>query len=433
MKNSKILIVDDEDDIALLMKDILSDDNYEILIANKKEDALKILSESPIDLVLLDIWLENQNDGIELLKIIKNKNSLIQVIMISGHGNIQIATETLKLGAYDYIEKPFNSKKLKILVKNALEHQKLKKILENKDPLSEEFIQIIGSSKITQNIRNVAFEASKNESRVFLHGEIGVGKKLISHYIHKNSAHANENFTIINSSNTSIINNIPQFLENYYGTILLDEITNFPIYFQKSLLGFINSNFNSKNKFRIISSSSKKLDDLMGENLFDQELLSRLSIKNIYIPSLRERIADIEELCNHFIDYFVKFSHVTSKTLTEDAINKLQTYEWNGNIEQLKKTIEWLLIYYNYEEKKEINAQMLNPELLNKINKNFFNIEKILSMNLKDAREEFEKYYLSMQIKKNNYSVTKTAEKIDMDRSALHRKLKSLNLECELL
>ena len=430
MKN-QILIVDDELDIALLMKDILSDDDYNIMIANKKEDALEILSKHQIDLVLLDIWLENQNDGIELLKIIKNKNSSIQVVMISGHGNIQVATDALKLGAYDYIEKPFNSKKLKMLVKNAIEYQKLKNIIENKDPLSKKFIQIIGSSKIIQNIRNLAIEASKNESRVFIYGEIGVGKKLISRYIHKHSIHAKENFTIINSSDTSIINNISQFLENYYGTVLFNEIADFPMYFQKSLLGFINNNY--KNKFRIISSSSKKNDDLTDESLFDQELLARLSTTKINLPNLCERISDIKELCEYFVDYFIEFSHVARKIFTEDAINKLQTYEWGGNIEQLKKTIEWLLIYYNYEDSSEINARMLSPEISNKINKNVFNVEKILSMNLKDAREEFEKYYLAMQIKKNNFSVTKTAEKIDMDRSALHRKLKNLNLEYELL
>ena len=429
MIKNQILVVDDENDIALLIKDILSDDNNEIFVANEKESALEILSTQNIDLVLLDIWLENQNDGLELLKIIKNKNSLTQVIMISGHGNIQIATDTLKLGAYDYIEKPFDSKKLKVLVRNALENQKLKKIIESKDALSERFIEIVGNSRIMHNVRNLSNEASKNESRVFLYGEIGVGKKLVSRYIHKNSIHANENFTLLNASNISIINNISAFLENYYGTIFFDEITDFPIYFQKSLLSFIN--YNHKNKFRIISSSSKKSlkDDLM----FDQELFSRLSIININIPSLGERISDMRELCEHFVNYFVEFSHVKRKTFSEDAINKLQTYEWSRNVEQLKKTIEWILLYYNYENCNEIDARMLSPEILNKINKNAFNIEKILSMNLKDAREEFEKYYLAMQIKKNNYSVTRTAEIIEMDRSALHRKLKNLNLECELL
>ena len=429
MIKNQILIVDDENDIALLIKDILSDDDHEIFVANEKESALEILSTQNIDLALLDIWLENQNDGVELLKIIKNKNSLTQVIMISGHGNIQIATDTLKLGAYDYIEKPFDSKRLKVLVRNALESQKLKKIIESRDSLSEKFIEIVGTSRIMQNVRNLSNEASKNESRVFLYGEIGVGKKLVSRYIHKNSIHANENFTLINASNTSIIHNISEFLENYYGTIFFDEITNFPIYFQKSLLSFINNNH--KNKFRIISSSSQK--NLKDESLFDQELLSRLAITNINIPPLSERISDMNDLCEYFMNYFVEFSQVKRKTFSEDAINKLQTYEWSGNVEQLKKTIEWILLYYNYENCDEIDARMLSPEILNKINKNAFNIEKILSMNLKDAREEFEKYYLSMQIKKNNYSVTRTAETIDMDRSALHRKLKNLNLECELL
>jgi two-component system nitrogen regulation response regulator NtrX len=428
---STILIVDDENDISTLIKDILSDENYEILISNNKKNTIDVLSKNHVNLVLLDIWLENQNDGLDLLKIIKSKNSSIQVIMISGHGNIQIATETLKLGAYDYIEKPFNSKKLKILVKNALEYQKLKNIVESKDFLSQKFIEIIGSSKAIQNVRNFSIEMSKNESRVLLLGEIGVGKKLIGRYIHKNSIHVNENFTIINSSDVSIINNIGQFLENYHGTIFFDEIMNFPVYFQKSLLSFINNNLYS-NKFRIISSSSKKIDNLIESNLFDNELFERLSIAQINIPSLNERISDIKELCKYFVDYFVEFSQVNRKIFTDDAINKLQTYDWSGNIEQLKKIIEWLLIYYNYNEDDKIDSQMLSPEIFNKINDNIFNVEKVLSMNLKDAREEFEKYYISMQIKKNNFSVTKTAEKIDMDRSALHRKLKSLNLENEL-
>ncbi len=356
-----ILIVDDEVDIAELIQDILSDEQYTIFIAHNRETSTKILSENKIDLVLLDIWIEGQNDGIELLKEIKNRNSSVQVIMISGNGNIEIATKSLKLGAYDYIEKPFNSEKLKTIARNCLENQKLKTALENKDFINNKYIEIIGESKIMQNVRNLALEASQNDTRVFLSGEIGVGKKLIGRYIHKNSHHCYENFTIINNSNHEIINNIWKFLENYHGTVFFHEIAEFPIYFQKNLLSIINAqNSSYKSTFRIISSSSKNPKSLIELNLIDGELYERLKIMYIEIPPLRNRISDIALLCEFFIKYFVEFSGVNDKVFSEDAINKLQSYDWDGNVEQLKKIIEWILIYHNFSEGNIINSLMIS-------------------------------------------------------------------------
>jgi two-component system nitrogen regulation response regulator NtrX len=430
-----ILLVDDEKDITDLIQDILHEknSNYHITIANSFKDAEILINKFFFDTILLDIWLHNQNDGVELLKAIRERNKNTQVIMISGHGNIKIALQCIRIGAYDYLEKPFKSDKLRIVVKNALEVAQMKKTLSAQELLNDKFTKIVGKSKAISHIRILADEASSNNSRVFINGGGGLGKKLIGRYIHKKSHYKNDQFIVINSSNSIVNGNFRMLYHEFKGTVFLEEITNFPLHFQKSLLDFINSSqfHNSgKQEFRIITSNSRNIQETIKAGFFNQDLFNRLNAVTINVPALCNRIEDIPELCKFFINYFVELNHLSFKEFTEDAIYKLQQYDWPGNVTQLKSIIEWILMNNNHLKAQNIDSSRIAMNIFDN-NVNNFDTQKILQLQLKDARDEFEKYYLLFHLKRYSLSITKTADYIKMDRSALHRKLKSLRVDCE--
>ena len=434
-----ILLVDDEKDITDLIQDILHErnSNYHITIANSFKEAEILINKKNFDAALLDIWLHNQNDGVELLKAIREKNKNTQVIMISGHGNIKIALQCIRIGAYDYIEKPFKSDKLRIIVKNALEIAQIKKDLSAQELLNDKFTQIIGKSKAISHIRTIADEAANNNSRVFINGANGVGKKLIGKYIHKKSHYKNEQFIVINSSSSIVNGNFGMLYHEFKGTIFLDEITNFPLHFQKSLLDFINSNqfqnqfhTSGQQEFRIITSNSRNIQETIKAGFFNQDLFHRLNAVTINVPSLCNRIEDIPELCKFFINYFVESNHLLFKEFTEDAIYKLQQYDWPGNVAQLKSIIEWILMNNNHLKSQKIDSSKIAINIFDNSSNNF-DTQKILQLPLKEARDEFEKYYLLFHLKRHSLSITKTADYIKMDRSALYRKLKGLGVDFE--
>ncbi len=430
-----ILLVDDERDITDLIQEILYErnSNYNITIANSFKDAETLIMNKSFDLALLDIWINNQNDGIDLLKIIKEKSKATQVVMISGHGNIKVAVQCIKIGAYDYIEKPFKSDKLRIIAKNALEIFSMKKAVYAQELLDNKFTQIVGKSKIMTQIREIADECAGNSSRVFINGGSGTGKKLIAHYIHKKSQYKNEPFNIINISSSIINWNFGALYQVFRGTLFLEDITNFPLHFQKSLLDFINSNqFNSKGQqeFRIITSNSQNIQETIKAGFFSQDLFNRLNAVTINVPALKSRIEDIPELCRFFINYFVESNSLLFKEFTDDAMYKLQTYDWPGNVAQLKLVIEWIMMNNNHSKLKKIDASKITTNIFSN-NASNFDIQKILPFPLKEARDEFEKYYLLFHLRRNSLSISKTAEHIKIDRSSLHRKLKGLGIDFE--
>ena len=446
---NKILIVDDERDIAELIKDILLDEKYEVLIcssredgtnkSNIKEDAFAMVKENNIAVILLDIWLVGQNDGIELLEKIKAEGSLkdIEIVMISGHGNIRAAVRAIQCGAYDYIEKPFRTDKLKVIVRNAFESNRMKAKINESNKINDQFIDLIGLCPKINEVRGLALKYAKTNSRILITGDEGSGKELLARFIHKQSAYAGGAFTVITHLHQIVVNNLE--IENLTGTIFIDEILQFPIHFQKSLLSFINKlQFDNEKLYncRIIVSSSVDLEDVDPKNNLHQDLYNRINIIKIHMPNLNERIMDMDDLVDFFVRYFCTISDCTHKKFkfSECALLKLQSFNWFGGVKQLKSMIEWLLLNKNntMTDNNEIiiTSEMLIPEIFStQASSSPLDVGQLLKMNIKEAKDLFEKYYLQVHLKRAGGSISKAAEIVDMDRSALHRKLKYLNIE----
>lgn len=454
MKDSEffILVVDDQIDICELIQETIEEDldGIKVLTAQTIEEAKQILSTQKIDLILLDIWLENQNDGIDFLTQIKKSNYDLSVIMISGHGNLSIAVKSIKIGAYDYIEKPFPADKLKNTVKNALDFQKFQRS-QGPSCFSDIPLEIAGQSKFAIEMREFVKKFSKSQSRILIYGEPGCGKEFFARLIHKNSNNLNQSFRKIQASDEIVLKNLNLEELNLSGTVFFDKIDKFPLYFQKSLLNFINiiqfnlNNHISENKKqdqypRIIISSSispKSLENESRSGRFDFELFERINVLTIELASLKSRIKDLPEIIKIFSDFFYKTYALKEAKFSETAIAKLSIYDWPGNFCELKNFLELTLL--QFQNSKNQNNDEISSEFIN--NSFFFNspnsfseflvkIEEIIDLPLKEARDLFEKKYILMNLKKFEGSITKTAEFIGMDRSALHRKLKMLEIDC---
>ena len=440
---NKILIIDDEKDICFLISEILKDENYLTYSALNSDEAIAKFNELNPDLVILDVWLSNSKlDGIEILKEFKKNNNNVPVIIISGHGTVDLAVKAIKNGAYDFIEKPFNSDKLLILTKRAIESSAL--INENidlKNILSVE-IPLIGKSnfitKIFKNIKNHSISLS----RLFIYGEYGTGKKLISHIIHKQSEFKNKlpvsiDFSQVSNQNieklfTEDIKNINEnlFVRGNNNTLLLLNLDLLPINYQKKLLFYIeNPSFfkkiNIELKQKIITITEKNLLDEIEKGNFLKRLYERICVDYIFCPSLCDRREDIKDILNFYISYFSKGNK--NFNFSKSAMTKLEMFDWPGNVAQLINYVEKTVIL---NQGRDVNIELDLDDLalemgeFNKENSNLNNLD----MSLKDARSEFEREYLLSQIKRFNGNMSKVSEFTGMERTALYRKIKSLNI-----
>ncbi len=440
---NKILIIDDEKDICFLISEILKDENYLTYSALNSDEAIAKFNELNPDLVILDVWLSNSKlDGIEILKEFKKNNNNVPVIIISGHGTVDLAVKAIKNGAYDFIEKPFNSDKLLILTKRAIESSAL--INENidlKNILSVE-IPLIGKSnfitKIFKNIKNHSISLS----RLFIYGEYGTGKKLISNIIHKQSEFKNKlpvsiDFSQVSNQNieklfTEDIKNINEnlFVRGNNNTLLLLNLDLLPINYQKKLLFYIeNPSFfkkiNIELKQKIITITEKNLLDEIEKGNFLKRLYERICVDYIFCPSLCDRREDIKDILNFYISYFSKGNK--NFNFSKSAMTKLEMFDWPGNVAQLINYVEKTVIL---NQGRDVNIELDLDDLalemgeFNKENSNLNNLD----MSLKDARSEFEREYLLSQIKRFNGNMSKVSEFTGMERTALYRKIKSLNI-----
>ncbi len=451
--HKEILVIDDNPDIRLLVSNILKDQKYDIRAAANYDQAIFEINKKLPDLAIIDIKLDKPDkDGIDLLKYINKKEKSTPVIMISGHATVQIAVEAIRLGAYEFIEKPFSKEKIINYVNRALESSKLKKekdIIENK--LFHSF-DLIGKSSSIVKVRKIIEKLSTTESRILITGPTGTGKELVARKIHKNSYRSKQPFIIINAAllkenayekelfgeeleDGSISFGALERANN--GTLLIDEVSEIPYETQANVLRvLIDQKFKRLNgskdinvNIRLISSTSKNLNELVNINKFREDLFHRLNVMPIELASLNSRTEDIPLLIEYFKE---KLSEINGVQKPDIDINNdnLYTYSWPGNVRELRNLVERITILSANESKENINKiieDILSPSLKSKSDNNI--LEKSFSTPLKEAREHFEKEYLITQLKKNHGNISKTADFIGMERSALHRKLKSLGIK----
>ena len=448
----EILVIDDNADIRFLICNILNENDYKIRSAANYEQASIEINKKLPNLAIIDIKLDKgDKDGIDLLKKLMNLDRNIPVIMISGHANVQVAVEAIRLGAYEFVEKPFSSEKLLNYVKRAFEITEMKNEKNNAENKLFHSFDFIGKSpeiiKISKTIKKLALA----ESRVLISGETGTGKELVARKIHKSSSRSEKSFIVFNAAllhekkyekqlfgeeyeDGTIDNGVLDKANN--GTLLLDEVSEIPYEIQSNILRtLIDQKFKRINgktdvyvNIRIISSTSKDLKKLIEDKKFREDLYHRLNVVPVHLPPLQSRTEDIPLLIKYFKNKIAEINGVPEAEI-DDNNDLLYSYNWPGNIRELRNLIERLTILSMHETKKDTN-KLLN-DILNENPDSITNntLNNSLAYPLKEAREQFETNYLINQLKKNNGNISKTADFIGMERSALHRKLKNLGVK----
>ena len=445
----EILIVDDNSDIRNILNDLILDAGYKTRLAANYKQALHEIDKKTPDVAILDVKLDKgDNDGIELLTHIKSKNKDIPVIMISGHANIEMAINSLKHGAFEFIEKPFDQTRLMNFISRAVENLTLKN--QNKEFENKLFssYDLIGNSKNISSIRDQIEKISITESRIMITGPSGSGKELIARKIHKKSKRNGKPFIILNGA---LLDNNKYELELFgeekqdgtisygalekanKGTLLIDHISEIPLEIQSKILRVlidqkfkrINGTSDLKVDVRIISSSNKDLKNEILLGNFREDLYHRISVFQINVEPLNDRISDLPLLIKYFSEKISKNYNIKLLDIDEND-NYILNHNWQGNVRELRNLIERIAILQP-ENKDKISSiikeSLKNDSFHDKIN------EKSLSVPLKQAREKFEKEYLTVQLKKFNGNISKTANFVGMERSALHRKLKGLGIK----
>ena len=447
--STEILIIDDNAEIRLILQEILSDSGYKTRLAANYNQALKEIDKKLPDVAVIDVKLDkSDNDGIELLNHIKTKNRDIPVIIISGHANIEMAIKSLKSGAFEFIQKPFDRDRLVNFINRAVENIKLKN--ENKSLRSKLFhsFDLVGTSSNVTSIKDLINKLALSDSRIFISGPTGSGKELIARKIHNKSKRNNGPFIILNGA----LLDIKKYEEELFGEekndgsisygalekasggfLLIDEVTEIPLETQSKILRVvidqkfkrINGNHDINVDVRIVCSTSKDIQKEIKFGNFREDLFHRLNVFNINIDPLNKRVEDIPVLTDYFIKEICK--NYNRKEFSIDDKNYLMNYNWPGNVRELRNLIERIAILDTDNENEKILE--IIKESLSKSNDESFSITENLSYPLREARENFEKEYLTTQLKKFGGNISKTAKFVGMERSALHRKLKILGVK----
>ncbi|MFZ1814419.1 MAG: sigma-54 dependent transcriptional regulator [Rhizobiaceae bacterium] len=451
---SDILIVDDEQDIRELVAGILDDEGHGTRTAGDSDSALAAIAARRPSLVFLDIWLQGSAlDGLELLNEIKARHAEVPVVMISGHGNIETAVSAIRSGAYDYIEKPFKSDRLLLVAERALEASNLRKQVRELTEKSSDMVELIGKSAAMNGLRQTIDRVAPTNSRTLIIGASGSGKELVARTIHKLSGRAEGPFVVLNAAaitpdrmevelfGTEAVNGsagrVGALEEAHGGTLYIDEVADMPRDTQNRILRvLVDQQFERvggsnrvKVDVRILSSTARNLEELIKEGQFREDLFHRLAVVPIRVPPLSERREDLPLLAQAFMEHIGRQTGIKGCTIGEDAMAVLQAHDWPGNIRQLRNNIERLMILSRAEPGTVISADMLPQEIGEMLpTAGGEGGEHIMSLPLKDAREAFERDYLAAQIGRFGGNISRTAEFVGMERSALHRKLKMLGL-----
>jgi two-component system, NtrC family, nitrogen regulation response regulator NtrX len=449
---SDILITDDERDIRELISDILQDEGFATRLAGTSDECMAEIAANPPALMILDIWLKDSNmDGIDILKSVKRDHPDIPIVIISGHGNIEIAVAAIKQGAYDFIEKPFNIDQLLVVIRRAMETSKLRR--ENLELKRGEVINtdMLGDSAAFRSLKAQLDKVTKSNGRVMLTGPAGAGKEIAARYIHANSNRANAPFVTVSSASVE-----PDRMEEVLfgreggsrgiekglleeangGVIYFEEVADMPLGTQSKILRVlvdqrfqrVGGNDKVQVDLRVISSTNRDLSAAIEAGTFREELYHRLNVVPIAVPSLEERREDIPVLAEYFIEMFNKAQGLPLRKLAEDARALLQTMLWPGNVRQLKNVVERVLILGDTSD--EITAKELpaSDEASAVEDGRIVLSGGLATLPLREARELFEREYLLTQINRFGGNISRTASFVGMERSALHRKLKSLGV-----
>ncbi len=448
---SDILIVDDERDIRELISDILRDEGYSTQLAGTSDEAMAAINAEPPALLILDIWLKDSNmDGIDILTRVKRDNPEVPVVIISGHGNIEIAVAAIKQGAYDFIEKPFNIDQLLVVIRRAMETSRLRRENSSLRQKSDAAGEMIGSSAVFRAFMAQLDKVTKSNGRVLLSGPSGAGKELAARYIHANSQRANGPFVCVNCASiepeqmevalfgreTPETGVEPGLLEQSHGgAIYFDEVADMPLGTQSKILRvLVDQQFQRvggagkvRVDARVISSTSTDLQQMIKDGQFREELYHRLSVVPVSVPSLEERREDIPTLAEYFIEKLHSAQGLPKRGLSEDAVALLQTMVWPGNVRQLRNLIERVLILGDNSgpiDVSELPSEETQPSSDGRV----VLTGALATLPLREAREAFEREYLLTQINRFGGNISRTASFVGMERSALHRKLKSLGV-----
>ena len=453
----EILIVDDEPDIRLLIEGILQDEGYETRLAGDADSAIKAFHARRPSLVILDIWLQGSKmDGLEILKLIQNEKPAVPTIMISGHGTIETAVSALQHGAYDFIEKPFKTDHLLVVVRRALEAAKLARENEELRFRSGYEVKLNGQSQTINSVKSQIERVAPTNSRVLIYGAPGTGKEVAARAIHKLSKRAEGPFFVLNCATLSPTrfeeelfgiegntqNNLQRrtgVLEKAHGgTLVLDEVADMPLETQGKIVRAlqdqtfqrVGGSSRVKVDVRVIAITNKDLNQEIANGRFRKDLYYRLAVVPLKIPSLKERREDIPELATFFLKRYSELTGVPVIELSADALTTLQTYEWPGNVRELRNLMERLLIMMPGNVNEAIRTDML-PSNVGQNAPGLLKIDTqtdIISLPLREARDIFETQYLQAQLMRFGGNISRTAGFVGMERSALHRKLKQLGV-----
>lgn len=448
-----ILVVDDEQDIRDLVAGILEDEGYHVRTAADSDQALAAIRARKPSLLVQDIWMQGGGlDGLEVLDLVKGLDADLPVVMISGHGNIETAVSAIKRGAYDFLEKPFKSDRLLLVIERALESAQLKR--ENRRLRAQTMVPdgFVGHSAAAQQVRQVISKVAPANSRVLIAGPPGAGKELVARLIHQASPRAKGEFVALAAAGMTPErldlelfgeeggegrpSRIGVFERAHGGTLYLDEVADMPRETQARVLRVlveqrfrrVGGDTDVQVDVRVVSSTARELRDEIAEGRFREDLFHRLNVVPVRVPGLSERREDISELAAYFIERISAATGLPKRILGEDAIATLQVHDWPGNVRQLRNNIERLLILATGDPSEVISAEMLPSEVASAGSAGAVGPERIIALPLRDAREVFEREYLNAQILRFGGNISRTAAFIGMERSALHRKLKSLGI-----
>ncbi len=455
----EILIVDDEADIRELTAGLLEDEGYQTRKAANSDEAMSAIVSRRPSLVLLDIWLQGSElDGIEILEAIQSDYPGIPVIMMSGHGNIETAVTAINLGAYDFIEKPFNSDRLLVITARALEASRLRRENEELRQRAGTENELIGKSAAINQVRNSIDKVAPANSRVLISGPAGSGKEVAARLLHKLSQRAGEPFVVLNCASMdpervemelfgveapdedTATRKVGTFEAAHNGTLLLDEVGDMPLETQGKIVRVLQEQIFERIggvtkvevDVRVVASTSRDLSEEISNGNFREDLFYRLSVVPIILPPLTARIDDIAPLAENFIQRAAESSGRPARQLAKEAIAALQSYSWPGNVRELRNVIERLLIMAPGEDFDPLGTDMLPPEIsgvgTETSSGSLENISGIMGLPLKKAREAFEREYLHSQVTRFGGNISRTASFVGMERSALHRKLKTLGI-----